>query len=188
MVKIKKIFSQGVVQNLRKLFYRFISEIPVKAIINQPLQAMGKGRVVLKGRVTFGYAYSKDFYSRYGYIEARGKSAVIEIDTNTFINNSFSAIVDSSSITIGKDCLIGTDVQIYDSDFHGLAPNERRSTSGESQPVHISDNVFIGNNAIILKGCRIGKNSVIAAGSLVCNDIPDNVIAAGVPCKVIRAL
>ncbi|WP_345199034.1 DapH/DapD/GlmU-related protein [Kistimonas scapharcae] len=188
MAKIKKIIAQGLFQNLRKIFYMFVSEIPIKAIINQPLQAMGKGRVLLKGDVTFGYAYSKDFYSRCGYIEARSKSAVIEINDNTFVNNSFTAIADSSSITIGKDCLIGTDVQIYDSDFHGLAPDERRSTSGESQPVHISDNVFIGNNAIILKGCRIGVNSVIAAGSLVCNDIPDNVIAGGVPCKVIRAL
>ena len=187
MAKVKKVLSLGW-QNLRKVFYRLVSELPVKAIINQPLQAMGKGRIILKGKVTFGYIYSKDFYSRYGYIEARGKSAVIEINDQTCINNSFTAIADSSSITIGKDCLIGTDVQIYDSDFHGLAPNERRSTSGESQPVHISDNVFIGNNTIILKGCRIGLNSVIAAGSLVCNNVPDNVIAGGVPCKVIREL
>jgi acetyltransferase-like isoleucine patch superfamily enzyme len=55
-------------------------------------------------------------------------------------------------------------------------------------PIKIGDNVFIGNNAIILPGVTIGDNVVIGAGSVVSKDIPSGSVAAGVPCKVIRSL
>ena len=56
----------------------------------------------------------------------------------------------------------------------------------KAEPITIGDNVWIGANAIILPGVKIGSNTVIGAGSVVTKDIPNNSIAAGVPCKVIR--
>lgn len=56
------------------------------------------------------------------------------------------------------------------------------------QEIRIGDNVWIGAGVIVLPGCRIGNNSVIAAGSVVCSDIPDNCMAAGVPAKVKKRL
>nr|WP_246506417.1 acyltransferase [Kistimonas asteriae] len=186
--RFKMLLIFRIYQKIRIAFYRYVSDFHVEAIVKQPLQVVGKGKVIVDGKVIFGYKNSKDFFSRYHYIEVREESASIIFGDNTIINNSFTAVADKSSITIGKDCLIGTDVQLYDSDFHGLSPDTRRSTSGESKPIVIGDNVFIGNNVTVLKGSRIGKNSVIAAGSLVCGEIPANCIAAGVPCKKINDL
>jgi len=96
------------------------------------------------------------------------------------------------SIEIGKDCLLGADVQIYDNDFHKLAPDNRRHDDNPasigSAPVIIEDNVFIGAGSKILKGVIIGRNSVIGAGSVVSKDIPANSIAAGNPAKFIAEL
>jgi acetyltransferase-like isoleucine patch superfamily enzyme len=95
-------------------------------------------------------------------------------------------------IEIGADCLLGANVTVVDSDFHPLDAR-RRHDPPESDaiavaPVRIESNVFIGTNAIVLKGVTIGSNSVIGAGSVVTTDIPANVIAAGNPCRVIRPL
>jgi acetyltransferase-like isoleucine patch superfamily enzyme len=98
----------------------------------------------------------------------------------------------SEKITIGNDCLVGANVLITDTDWHPLDPAKRKergfSSSIKSKPVKIGNNVFIGANSIILKGTEIGDNSVIGAGSVVSCIIPPNVIAAGNPCKVIKAL
>jgi len=96
------------------------------------------------------------------------------------------------SIEIGSECLFGADVQIFDTDFHALSPeNRRHNNSAEcigSAPVIIEDNVFIGAGSKVMKGVTIGKNSVIGAGSIVSKDIPANSIAVGIPAKVIAAL
>jgi maltose O-acetyltransferase len=78
-----------------------------------------------------------------------------------------------------------------DTDFHPLSPVNRISAKAEDAscaPVFIGRNVFVGANSLILKGVTIGDNSVIGAGSVVTSSIPENVIAAGNPCRVIRAL
>ena len=53
-------------------------------------------------------------------------------------------------------------------------------------PVVVEDNVMVGANAVVIEGCRIGKNSVVAAGSIVINDVPENVVVAGVPARIIK--
>ena len=96
------------------------------------------------------------------------------------------------SVRIGDRCLLGADVQITDTDFHALAPAnrrfEKRAESIASAPVVIEENVFLGAGVRVLKGVRIGRNSVVGAGSVVTRDIPSDVIAAGVPARVIRQL
>ncbi|WP_162198283.1 acyltransferase [Geofilum rubicundum] len=86
-------------------------------------------------------------------------------------------------ITLGNHVKCGANTLITDSDWH-----LEDARTGKPQPIVIEDNVWLGVNVTVLKGVRIGANSVIGAHSLVVKDIPANVIAAGNPCKVIKAL
>ena len=92
----------------------------------------------------------------------------------------------SDEITIGNSVMMANGVYVTDSDWHGLydriARNEQRT------PVYIADNVWLGDGVKVLKGVSIGKNSVVAAGAIVTRDIPDNVVAAGNPAKIVKEL
>jgi len=88
-----------------------------------------------------------------------------------------------SSIKLGNNVRCGANTTITDADWHLDDPR-----SGKPAPIVIEDNVWLGLNAIVLKGVIIGRNSVIGAGSVVTKNIPPNVIAAGNPCKVIKSL
>lgn len=172
------------------LFQLLSNQTPVGPLERvQAIQVVGAGRITALGPVSIGFFPSPHFFSTYGYMEAREKDAQIEIGSNTKINNGFVAIAEKSSITIGQSCLIGTQVEIYDSDFHALSAEARRNGDWhEASPVRIGDNVFIGSNVKILKGVTIGDGCVIANSSLVTKDIPKNCLASGVPATVIRAI
>jgi acetyltransferase-like isoleucine patch superfamily enzyme len=88
-----------------------------------------------------------------------------------------------AGITIGKNVKCGANTLITDGNWH---PEDPRS--GEPRPVAIGDNVWLGVGVMVLKGAKIGENSVIGAGSVVTGEIPANVVAAGNPCKIIRSL
>lgn len=92
----------------------------------------------------------------------------------------------ASSITIGDNCMFAAGAYITDADWHDVY--DRTETVGQTKPVVLEDNVWIGDGATVCKGVTIGKNSVIGAGSLVASDIPANVIAAGNPATVIKPL
>ena len=83
--------------------------------------------------------------------------------------------------------MIGPNVTI-DTGTHPISPELRRHAVQYNLPVHIKDNVWIGAGSIILPGVTIGENSVIGAGSVVTHDIPANVVAVGVPCRVLREI
>lgn len=169
--------------------YNFLSnQTPIGLLKKvQAVQVMGEGRITALGPVSVGYFPSPHFFSTYCYLEAREKDARIEIGGNTKINNGFVAIAEKSLITIGENCLIGTCVEIYDSDFHALGAEARRNEEKhEGRDVRIGNNVFIGSNVRILKGVTIGDGCVIANSSIVTRDLPANSIAAGIPAKVIR--
>mgnify|MGYP000361354714 CR=1 FL=1 len=112
----------------------------------------------------------------------------VRIGDNVSINNNATIVSEGEGISIGNDTLIGTNVFIADSDFHNLDPDLRLSNVIKTEKVTIGNNVFIGSNVSILKGVDIGNNSVIAYGSVVTKSIPSNVIAGGIPCKVIKKL
>lgn len=173
----------------RIIFFQLLSnQSPVGPLVKvQAVQVMGAGRITALGPVSIGYFPSPHFFSTYGYLEARGKDARIEIGSNTKINNGFVAIAEKSSITIGNNCLIGTRVEIYDSDFHATDPYIRINGGQHTCiPVKIGNNVFIGSNVRILKGVTIGDGAVIANGSLVTSDLPENSVALGMPAKVVK--
>lgn len=99
--------------------------------------------------------------------------------------NSNLTLVDDGHIYIGDDCMIAPNVVIATAG-HPILPILREHNYVYCKDVHIGRNVWIGSNVSILPGVTIGDNSVIGAGSVVTNDIPNNVVAYGVPCKVIR--
>lgn len=86
----------------------------------------------------------------------------------------------AKEITIGNNVLFGANSVITDFDWHEAISN----TAPKAVIIH--DNVWIGLNAVVLKGVEIGENSIIGANSLVLKSIPPNVIAGGNPCKVLK--
>jgi len=88
-------------------------------------------------------------------------------------------------VVIGENVRIAPYSIILDSDFHDLKDH---FSAGFSKPVYIEDNVWIATRATILKGVRIGKGSVIAAGAVVTKDVPPYSVAAGVPARIIKRI
>lgn len=178
-------------QNCRIIMYRILSDnrnVAGEPRHVQPVLFSGKGTVRIGKNVTLGFSPSPYLYSGYIHIEARGEGTVIEIGDNVCLNNNCVLCSEGEGITIGSDTVAGSNVQIYDSDFHELDPGRRKSGTPATAKVSIGSNVFIGANVTILKGVSIGSNSVIGNGAVVVKSVPDNVIAAGNPCAVIRSL
>ena len=92
----------------------------------------------------------------------------------------------AKKISIGKSSMIASDVTITDSDWHGIY--DRTDYVASPKEVEIEENVWIGERSIVLKGSKIGKNSIIGAGSVVAGDIPENCIFAGNPAKFVKKL
>jgi acetyltransferase-like isoleucine patch superfamily enzyme len=95
-------------------------------------------------------------------------------------------ISSSVHVKIGDGTMLASNVYITDSDWHGTY--DRTTEAGKSAPVELKENVWIGDSSIICKGVTVGENSIVGAGSVVVDDIPANVIAAGVPAVVVKDL
>ncbi len=96
-------------------------------------------------------------------------------------------VVDDGPCTIGNYVMFAPNV-VISTTGHPLHPSLRDKGAQFSLPVVIKDHVWIGSNVTIMPGVTIGENSVIGAGSVVTRDIPDNVVACGVPCRVMRKI
>ncbi len=105
---------------------------------------------------------------------------------NVYANFNLTC-VDDTHIYVGDYTMFGPNVTIAVAG-HPIIPELREQAYQYNAPVHIGNNCWIGTGAIILPGVSIGDNSVIGAGSVVTKDIPDNVVAVGNPCKVLRAI
>jgi acetyltransferase-like isoleucine patch superfamily enzyme len=120
-------------------------------------------------------------------ISTHTENAVVVIGNNC----GFSGVTIGSAekIVIGNEVMCGANVIITDTDWHPIDPLKRHTSMGVlTAPTIIENNVWIGANSTVLKGVSIGENSVIGANSVVARSIPANVIAAGVPAKIIRSL
>jgi acetyltransferase-like isoleucine patch superfamily enzyme len=118
------------------------------------------------------------FHCDYGYN--------IEVGENFFANYNLT-ILDVCRVKIGANAQIAPNVSIYTAG-HPVHPESRNTGYEYGIPITIGDNVWIGGSVTILPGVTIGSNVVIGAGSVVTKDLPDNVIAAGNPCRVIRTI
>lgn len=118
------------------------------------------------------------FYCSYGYN--------IHIGLN-FYSDVNLTILDKAVVMIGDNVICGPNVNIYTS-HHPFNEVERMKGIEYARPVTIYDNVWIGGNVTILPGVKINQGAIIGAGSVVTDDIPPYVIAAGNPCRVIRSI
>ncbi|UII24039.1 sugar O-acetyltransferase [Fulvivirga ligni] len=108
----------------------------------------------------------------------------IKLGKNVFINHACS-FLDIGGITIEDNVMIGPRVNIT-SEGHPIDPLERKTMVPAA--VTVKENAWIGAAATILPGVTIGVNSVVAAGAVVTQDVPDNVVVAGVPARIIKHL
>jgi len=154
----------------------------------QPVLAVGNGKIEAEDGCVLGF-YPSPFIFGVCYLEARNESSSITIGKGSMINNNFVAIAEHTSIKIGEKCLIGLNVEIIDSNFHGLDVHERGQSKPEwCSPVEIEDCVFIGNNVKILKGVKIGFGAVVANGSIVTKSVDPLTVVGGNPARVIKRI
>jgi acetyltransferase-like isoleucine patch superfamily enzyme len=182
---------QALAQRPRIWKYRTLStcaRVSGKPVVLQPVLLLGSGAVVFGRDVEFGWPNSMFFYSGYCHIEALAPESVIEFGDGAQINNNAYIKSEGPGIRIGARALLGSCVEIIDSDFHELHPGRRRGGRPAMAPVELGENVFVGDGAKILKGVTIGAHSVIGAGSVVATSIPEGVVAAGNPARVVREL
>lgn len=125
-----------------------------------------------------GAVVNPPFYCDYG--------SHIEVGKNFFANYNCT-IVDVARVRIGDNCQMAPNVAIYTAG-HPIHPVSRNSAYEYGIEVTIGDNVWIGGSTVIVPGVHVGSNTVIGAGSVVTKDIPDWVVAAGNPCRVIREI
>lgn len=110
----------------------------------------------------------------------------IEVGENFYANFNL-VILDCAKVSIGNSVFIAPNVAIYTAG-HPIHSHLRDQEHEWAQPITIGDSVWIGGNVVINAGVTIGSNVVIGSGSVVTKDIPDNVLAAGNPCKIIRQI
>jgi galactoside O-acetyltransferase len=172
-------------QRCRIAKYQLLSNcanVEGRPTILQPVHLAGKGTIRFKGSVKLGCFPSAYYLSGYTYIEARTSEAVVEIGDGVWMNNNVAIISNGAGIKIGNRTMLGTHVEIIDSDFHDLHP-DRRGEPGQCAPVEIGENVMIGPNVKIFKGVRIGNNCIIANGAVIRRSVPDNMLAYGNPAR-----
>lgn len=131
------------------------------------------------GKTCEGYLnIESPFHCDYGYN--------IEVGKEFFANYNF-IVLDVGKVKIGDNFMCGPNVQISTAG-HPLHPESRASGYEYGIDITIGDNVWIGGNVLVCPGVTIGSNVVIGGGSVVTKDIPDNMLAYGNPCRVIREI
>lgn len=138
------------------------------------------------------YAKLKHMLGHVGKDVWIGKIFQCDNGKNIYIGDHFTGnynltILDIREVYIGNHVMIGPDTLIT-TVGHPLSPVARRKHLAMAKPIHIGDDVWIGGHVTILPGITIGNNVVVAAGSVVTKDIPDNCVVGGVPARVIRFL
>lgn len=130
----------------------------------------------LLGKIGKDVTIMPPFWCDYGYNIAVG---------DYFYSNHGMIITDGAKVTFGNNVFIAPNC-CFTTAEHAIDPEMRKSGVEIAKPITIGNNVWIGAGSTILAGVEIGDNSVIGAGSVVTKSIPSNVVAVGVPCKVLR--
>ena len=110
----------------------------------------------------------------------------IEAGDNFFANNN-CVFVDPGKITFGDNVFIAPNCGFYTA-HHPIDKEMRNALLEYARPITVGNDVWIGGNTVVLPGVTIGSNVVIGAGSVVTKDIPDNCVAYGNPCRVVRPI
>ena len=145
-----------------------------------PLQKQERERRIreIVGEIGEGFDILSPFFCDFG--------ENIHIGRNFYANHNLS-ILDGGRVTIGDSVFIAPNV-VLTTAGHAIDPEQRDRGLEIALPITIGSHVWLGANVTVLPGVTIGDNVVIGAGSVVTKDIPDNVIAVGNPCRVLRAI
>lgn len=166
---------QDIQEKARRLCWKFNTTDPsdskAQATILKELFGTWSEQVVIMPHIHFDYGINTHF--------AGGRFTFINFDC---------VFLDTSPIYIGEDVFIGPKCVLACAS-HPINSEQRRTEPlTQSRPIHIGNNVWLGANVTVIGGVTIGDGSVIAAGAVVTKDIPNGVVAGGVPCKVIRPI
>lgn len=140
--------------------------------INERTEIMKK----LLGKTKDNFLIEQLFECDYGYN--------IEIGENFYSNHNL-VILDANKVVFGDNVFIGPNCGFYTAG-HPLDAETRNKGLEYAKPIKVGNDVWFGGNVVVLPGVKIGNNVVIGAGSVVAKDIPENSIAVGNPCKVIK--
>jgi len=144
-----------------------------------------RGRPLLEGSGTIVIEDGVSIWSHLARTQlSAGPGATLRLGAGTFVNTGTS-ISARASVDIGRRCQIANHVVIMDSDFHGVL---ERDAPEPPAPIVIEDDVWLAVRSTVLKGVRIGRGAVVAAGSVVVRDVPPGTLVAGVPARVVRTL
>jgi maltose O-acetyltransferase len=150
-------------------------------VANQRLDIRGPGSVIVGDR--------SNLYAFLGKtrLYTRAPAARIVIGCNVRLNAT--TIQAAERIEIGDDCILG-DANLMDTDMHPIAADRRHhpEARARSEPIVLERNVWVGGQAAVLPGVRIGQNSVVGFRAVVTADVPPNVVVAGNPARVVREL
>ncbi len=118
----------------------------------------------------------------------RFDNSFVSVGSNTWVGSGSRFIAGPDArIVVGSNCDLGPDVLLV-TGSHLIGEEGRRAGAGLSRPIEVRDGVWIGARATVLSGVTIGTGSVVAAGAVVTEDVPDNVLVGGVPARVLRTL
>ena len=156
----------------RQLLHRFN--------FSEPSELSWRMQIVrrLFGKIGDNFTVKPPFYCDYGVHIFAGDNLYINYDCT---------ILDCNTVHLGNNVLLAPKVQIYTA-YHPTDTKLRLTGEELAAPVTIGDNVWLGGGVIVCPGVKIGNNVTIGAGSVVNRDIPNNVVAAGNPCRVIKQL
>lgn len=111
----------------------------------------------------------------------------ILIGDGTTIESAHLAVTEPNrKIVIGKECMFSREIEFRTGDSHSIIDNKTKERINQALDINVGDHVWIGARSIILKGVKIGNNSVIGINSVVTSDVVSNTIAAGIPAREIR--
>ena len=132
----------------------------------------------LLGKMGREVIFTPPFWCDYGY----------NISVGDFLYSNHNLVItDGAKVTFGDHVFIGPNC-CFTTAEHAIDPEQRKAGLEIAKPITVGNNVWFGAGSTVLAGVTIGDNSIIGAGSLVSRSIPANVIAVGVPCRVLRPI
>lgn len=157
-----------------------------KIKINSRLKGIGKLKIIISGNNNNVIIGEKCLLYRTNIIFIQGSNNTVEIGNHVTFDQDVSIVCcEGTTVRVGDDCMFAKGVRIRTSDQHPIYDLSSERIN-QSRNVTIGEHVWIGATCLIMKGVEIGRGSIIGINSMVTKSIPENVIAVGSPCKVIK--